>query len=113
MTTGGFYTSGNYSSFLANSNRSRTTPTLCPDMGKPGTGIGGTMAVSELSFICNSAEIERVTTANVYFLVPTQLSLRTKMAGDSTFLNMMVDAADTTLKVWNGTAWVVVQDLTP
>jgi len=41
------------------------------------------------------------------------LQLKTIAAGDSVFLNTLVDAADTTLKVYNGTTWVAVQDLTP
>lgn len=40
-------------------------------------------------------------------------TLRTIAAGDSVFLHTIVDAADTTLKTWNGSAWVTIQDLTP
>lgn len=41
------------------------------------------------------------------------LALRTITAGDSVFLHTIVDAADTTLKTWNGSAWVTIQDLVP
>ncbi len=41
------------------------------------------------------------------------LQLHAIAAGDSVFLNTIVDAADSTLKVYNGATWVAVQDLTP
>lgn len=43
----------------------------------------------------------------------TNYTLHTIAAGDSVFLHEIVDAADTTLKVWNGSAWVTVKDLIP
>ena len=42
-----------------------------------------------------------------------KLRTHTIAAGDSTFLHSIVDAADTVLKCWNGTAWVTITDLAP
>jgi len=49
------------------------------------------------------------------FTLPNALTLQlhTIATGDSVFLNMIVDAADTTLKTYNGTTWITIQDLAP
>jgi len=49
------------------------------------------------------------------FTLPNALTLQlhTIAAGDSVFLNMIVDAADTTLKTYNGTTWITITDLAP
>ena len=42
-----------------------------------------------------------------------KLPLHTIALGDSVFLRFIVDAADTTLKAWNGSAWITIKDLIP
>jgi len=53
--------------------------------------------------------------ANKSLTLPNALTLQlhTIAAGDSVFLNTIVDAADSILKIYNGSTWVAVQDLTP
>lgn len=41
------------------------------------------------------------------------LNLTTIAIGDSVFGRTIIDAADSTIKTWNGTNWITIKDLTP
>lgn len=42
-----------------------------------------------------------------------QMALHAIAAGDSVFGHTILDAADSTIKIYNGTSWVTIQDLVP
>ena len=61
-----------------------------------------------------SARIDlKANAANPSFTGVITLALHTLTAGDSVFGKTFVNAADTTLVFWNGTAWITIQDLAP
>lgn len=76
----------------------------------------GTATVNNKLIVTDSARINKtsILVGKATFNGPGfNLTLRTIAAGDSIFGHVILDAADTTIKAWNGSAWVTITDLIP
>ena len=90
---------------------SKTNPTYC-FTDDTNTGMYSSGADS-LAFAVGGNEMLLVDAVGSKLKRAFRLELHAIAAGDSLFLNCVVDAADTTLKCWNGAQWVTIIDLTP
>lgn len=76
-------------------------------------GLGASTGTATVNNTTLAAKALTLSNLATFAATGQVLTLRTIAAGDSVFLKVIVDAADTTLKAWNGSAWVTIKDLIP
>jgi len=73
-------------------------------------GFGATVTKNNQMVFGNTAVTENVFHGKTIIGTGMQFALRTITAGDSIYGHTILDAADSTIKMWNGTAWKTIAD---